>query len=289
MRERHKGRDRERSLKPSWSNRESLHVLRSHRHRLRPRRLCLRDPGRPARPESRGRREDARRLAAPASTSAAFPSKALLYASEMFAEAGHGLAPLRRHRRHARARSAAMMKHKDDTVAANVNGVAFLFKKNKIDAFHRHRHDRRARQGRCQQRRRRVDANARDARRSSSPPARMSRACRASRSTRRPSSPRPARCPRRSRRTRLLIVGAGIIGLELGSVWARLGAEVTVVEFLDRILPGMDGEVAKQFQRMLEKQGFMFHLGHKVDQRRQDGIGAQGQHRARRGRRGADA
>ena len=55
-----------------------------------------------------------------------------------------------------------------------------------------------------------------------------------------------------------------MIGLELGSVWRRLGAEVTVVEFLDRILPGMDGEVAKQFQRMLEKQGFKFHLGHKV-------------------------
>ena len=55
-----------------------------------------------------------------------------------------------------------------------------------------------------------------------------------------------------------------MIGLELGSVWGRLGAEVTVVEFLDRILPGTDAEVAKQFQRMLEKQGFRFHLGHKV-------------------------
>ena len=63
---------------------------------------------------------------------------------------------------------------------------------------------------------------------------------------------------------RLMVVGAGVIGLELGSVWRRLGAEVTVVEFLDRILPGMDSEVAKQFQRLLEKQGFDFHLGHKV-------------------------
>jgi dihydrolipoamide dehydrogenase len=63
---------------------------------------------------------------------------------------------------------------------------------------------------------------------------------------------------------KLLIVGAGVIGLELGSVWRRLGAEVTVVEFLDRILPGMDGEVAKQFQRILEKQGFVFRLGTKV-------------------------
>ena len=63
---------------------------------------------------------------------------------------------------------------------------------------------------------------------------------------------------------RLLVVGGGYIGLELGSVWRRLGSEVTVVEFLDRILPGMDGEVAKQFQRILEKQGFAFRLGAKV-------------------------
>jgi dihydrolipoamide dehydrogenase len=63
---------------------------------------------------------------------------------------------------------------------------------------------------------------------------------------------------------KLLIVGAGVIGLELGSVWHRLGAEVMVVEFLDRILPGMDGEIAKQFQRLLEKQGFVFKLGAKV-------------------------
>src|SRR6202041_1770106 len=63
---------------------------------------------------------------------------------------------------------------------------------------------------------------------------------------------------------KLLVVGAGVIGLELGSVWARLGADVTVVEYLDRILPGMDGEVAKQFQRLLEKQGFAFKLGAKV-------------------------
>jgi dihydrolipoamide dehydrogenase len=63
---------------------------------------------------------------------------------------------------------------------------------------------------------------------------------------------------------KLLIVGAGVIGLELGSVWHRLGARVTVVEFLDRILPGMDGEIARQFQRILEKQGFAFKLGAKV-------------------------
>jgi dihydrolipoamide dehydrogenase len=62
----------------------------------------------------------------------------------------------------------------------------------------------------------------------------------------------------------LVVVGGGYIGLEMGSVWQRLGAEVTVVEFLDRIVPGMDGEIAKTFQRILKKQGFAFRLSTKV-------------------------
>ncbi|MFZ0072083.1 MAG: FAD-dependent oxidoreductase, partial [Xanthobacteraceae bacterium] len=62
----------------------------------------------------------------------------------------------------------------------------------------------------------------------------------------------------------LLIIGAGVIGLELGSVWRRLGAQVHVIEFLDRILPGIDAEVARQFQRILEKQGMTFQLSSKV-------------------------
>ena len=63
---------------------------------------------------------------------------------------------------------------------------------------------------------------------------------------------------------RLVVIGAGVIGLELGSVWRRLGSEVLVVEYLDRILPGIDGEVAKQFQRILTRQGFAFKLSSKV-------------------------
>jgi dihydrolipoamide dehydrogenase len=62
----------------------------------------------------------------------------------------------------------------------------------------------------------------------------------------------------------LVVIGAGVIGLELGSVWHRLGAEVTVVEFLDRIVPTLDTDVARDFQRILEKQGFKFRLGAKV-------------------------
>jgi dihydrolipoamide dehydrogenase len=63
---------------------------------------------------------------------------------------------------------------------------------------------------------------------------------------------------------RMLVVGAGYIGLELGSVWRRLGSEVTVVEFLDRITPGLDGEIGRQFQRILTRQGMKFHLSTKV-------------------------
>ena len=63
---------------------------------------------------------------------------------------------------------------------------------------------------------------------------------------------------------RLVVIGGGYIGLEMGSVWRRLGSEVTVVEFLDRILPGMDGEVSKVMERLLQKQGIAFKLGTKV-------------------------
>jgi dihydrolipoamide dehydrogenase len=62
----------------------------------------------------------------------------------------------------------------------------------------------------------------------------------------------------------LVVIGGGVIGLELGSVWRRLGAEVTVIEFLDRITPGMDNEISTAFQKILVKQGFKFKLGHKV-------------------------
>jgi dihydrolipoamide dehydrogenase len=71
----------------------------------------------------------------------------------------------------------------------------------------------------------------------------------------------------------LVVVGAGYIGLELGSVWRRLGAEVTVVEFLDRIVPTMDGEVAKHFQRILKRQGLAFRLSTKVTEAKAGGKG----------------
>ena len=190
------------------------------------------------------------------------PSKALLYASEMFEEAGHGLAPLGVVVGAPKLDLAAMMKHKDETVASNVAGVAFLFKKNKIDWV--------VGEGRIAapgkvvvkgadgketilEAKRIVIATGSDVARL--PGVEIDEKTIVS-STGALALAKPPK--------KLIVVGAGVIGLELGSVWRRLGAEVTVVEFLDRILPGMDGEVAKQFQRMLEKQGFTFHLGHKV-------------------------
>ena len=72
---------------------------------------------------------------------------------------------------------------------------------------------------------------------------------------------------------KMVVIGGGVIGLELGSVWSRLGAKVTVVEFLDRIIPGADGDIAKSFQKVLEKQGFEFKLGTKVTKAEKKGKG----------------
>ena len=63
---------------------------------------------------------------------------------------------------------------------------------------------------------------------------------------------------------KLVVIGAGVIGLELGSVWRRLGSEVTVLEYLDRILPGMDTDLAKEAHKIFKKQGIKFELGSKV-------------------------
>ena len=190
------------------------------------------------------------------------PSKALLYASEMFEEAGHGMASLGVIVPAPKLDLAAMMKHKDDTVSANVNGVAYLFKKNKINWVQGEA--RIAAAGKVAVK----GADGNDA----SLETKAIVIATGSDVARLPgveidektvvSSTGALSLPKVPKK--LIVVGAGIIGLELGSVWRRLGAEVAVVEFLDRILPGMDGEVARQFQRLLEKQGFAFHLGHKV-------------------------
>jgi dihydrolipoamide dehydrogenase len=73
---------------------------------------------------------------------------------------------------------------------------------------------------------------------------------------------------------KMIVIGAGVIGLELGSVWSRLGCEVEVIEFLDKITPTMDGEISKNFQRILEKQGIKFRLSSKVINVKKDKKGA---------------
>jgi dihydrolipoamide dehydrogenase len=190
------------------------------------------------------------------------PSKALLHVSEKFAEAAHELAGFGVLTGKPQLDLLTMMKHKDENVAANVNGVGFLFKKNKIAAY--------IGLGTISAPGE-VEVKASDG--SSKKLATKNIVI----ATGSEAAPLPViEVDERAIVTstgalsfekmpgKLLVIGAGIIGLELGSVWCRLGAEVTVVEFLDRILPGTDGEVAKQFQRILEKQGFGFRLGHKV-------------------------
>jgi len=190
------------------------------------------------------------------------PSKALLYASEKFEEVEHEVAALGVVTGKPKLDMPAMMKHKDDTVAANVNGVAFLFKKNKIESFigsgailSAGKVEVTAEDGAKQivETKNIVIATGSDV--AQLPGVEIDEKTIVSSTGALELKKVPGK---------LLIVGAGVIGLELGSVWHRLGADVTVVEFLDRILPGMDDEVAKTFQRILEKQGFKFHLGQKV-------------------------
>jgi dihydrolipoamide dehydrogenase len=200
------------------------------------------------------------------------PSKALLYASEKFEEAGHEFPALGIIAGKPKLDMAAFHKHKDDTVAANVNGVAFLFKKNKVEPFigagkilAPGKVEVTATDGSTQvlETKNIVIATGSDV--TPLPGVEIDEKIVVS-ST--------GALELKAVPKKLVVVGAGVIGLELGSVWQRLGAEVTVVEFLDRILPGMDLETAKQFQRMLEKQGFKFHLEQKVTKVEKSGSGA---------------
>jgi dihydrolipoamide dehydrogenase len=190
------------------------------------------------------------------------PSKALLYASEMFDEAGHGLAPLGVVVSPPKLDLPAMMKHKDVTVAANVNGVAFLFKKNKIDWVSGE--GRIAAPGRVIAKDADGKENTLDTKAiviaTGSDVARLPGVDINEKTIVSSTGALSLLAPPK----KLIVVGAGVIGLELGSVWRRLGSEVTVVEFLDRVLTGIDGEAARLMQRTLEKQGFVFHLSHKL-------------------------
>jgi dihydrolipoamide dehydrogenase len=189
------------------------------------------------------------------------PSKALLHASHAYDEAKHAFAPM--------GIDASpvldlpkMQAFKREGVKGNVDGVAYLLKKNKIDSYFGTGRIVKSGQvavtspsGETQtlETKSIVIATGSDVARLPGIDINERRIVSSTGALDLPSVPR-----------KLLVIGAGVIGLELGSVWRRLGADVLVIEYLDRILPGIDNEIARSFQRLLEKQGLAFRLGSKV-------------------------
>ncbi len=202
------------------------------------------------------------------------PSKALLYASEMFHQAGHGMAALGVDVGTPKLDLAKMMGHKDAVVKANVEGVAFLFKKNKIDRFTgmgkvlgEGKVAVTATDGTVSEIETRNIIIATGSDVAGIPGVKVDIDEKVIVSS--TGAIALDKVP-----DTLIVVGGGVIGLELGSVWARLGAKVTVIEYLDGILGGMDQEVSRQFQRILAKQGLTFKLGSKVTGVEASGDGA---------------
>ncbi len=189
------------------------------------------------------------------------PSKALLHASEFFHEAGHGFAHLGINVK-PKLDLEKMQAYKQEGIDGNTTGVAYLLKKNKVDTYQGlgtiaaagqvhvtpQNGDPQVLSGKAI-----VIATGSDV--APLPGIEIDENQIVSSTGALELSTVPKK---------LIVVGAGVIGLELGSVWRRLGSEVLVVEFLDRIVPGIDSEVAKTFQRALKKQGLTFKLGHKV-------------------------
>jgi dihydrolipoamide dehydrogenase len=190
------------------------------------------------------------------------PSKAMLHASELYEEAGHNFAQMGVKVGKPSVDLEALLKYKQQNVDGNVKGVDFLFKKNKIEAFHgvgrivsQGKVEVKGDDGKTQtlETKNIVIATGSDVAGLNGIDIDEKRVVSST------GALDLAKVPEK-----LLVVGAGIIGLELGSVWRRLGAQVTIVEFLDHILPGIDGEVARQFHRLLQKQGVAFKLSSKV-------------------------
>jgi dihydrolipoamide dehydrogenase len=190
------------------------------------------------------------------------PSKALLQASEKFHEAAHGLSAFGVEVGPPKLDLAKMQGHKDKVVDASVKGVAFLFKKNKV--AHLAGAGRIVGPGKVEvalnaggkevlEAKAIVIATGSDVMPLNGVEIDEKRIVSSTGALILDSVPKT-----------MVVVGGGYIGLEMGSVWRRLGTEVTVVEFLDRIVPGMDGEIGKAFQRVLGKQGFKFKLSTKV-------------------------
>jgi dihydrolipoamide dehydrogenase len=201
------------------------------------------------------------------------PSKAMLHASEMFEQAGHGFAALGIKVGKPELDLKAMMAHKDATVKSNVDGVAFLMKKNKVDV-HRGTGSI-AGPGKVKvageggetllEARNIVIATGSDV--AGIPGVNVGIDEKVVVSS--TGALELAKVP-----ASMIVVGGGVIGLELGSVWSRLGAKVIVIEYLDKLLGGMDGEISKQFQRIIAKQGIDVRLSSKVTGVEKSGKGA---------------
>jgi dihydrolipoamide dehydrogenase len=191
------------------------------------------------------------------------PSKALLQSSHVFEETAHDLKAHGVVVGDVRLDLAQMLKRKDEVVSATTKGVSFLFKKNKVTAI----------TGTA-----RIDAAGKvevlgdDGAVTQTLETGNILIASGSEVTPLPGVTIDEKTIVSSTGAlelqavpkRMAVIGAGIIGLELGSVWRRLGSEVTMIEFLDRIAPGVDNEITKHFQRALEKQGLKFRLGRKV-------------------------
>ena len=182
------------------------------------------------------------------------PSKALLHASEMVHEAEGNFATMGIIAKSVSVDVPKMLAYKQGVVDGNVKGIEFLFKKNKVDWLKGW--GRITAKGEVT-----VDGTAHKAKNiviatGSEPSPLKGVEVDQERVVDSTGALELKAVPKN-----LVIIGAGVIGLELGSVWGRLGAKVTVIEFLDQITPGQDGEVAKQFQRILTKQGFTFIMG----------------------------
>jgi len=185
------------------------------------------------------------------------PSKALLQSSEKFTEAGHALAMHGVKVEGVGLDLKTMMARKDKVVGENTRGVEFLFKKNKVTwikgAGRIAAADTIEVGGESIKTKAIVIATGSDV--VALPGVEIDEKRIVSSTGALALSEVPKR---------FVVIGGGYIGLEMGSVWRRLGSQVTVVEFLDRITPGMDAEIAKHLQRVLQRQGFSFKLGTKV-------------------------
>ena len=203
------------------------------------------------------------------------PSKALLHATDMFAEASHALPEFGVDIGKPKLNLGKMMGHKHATVKSNVEGIAFLMKKNKIEVYNGT--GKVLGEGRVEVASDKGDplqletaniviATGSDVAGIPGVDVAFDEKVIVS-ST---GALELSKVPKH-----LIVGGGGVIGLELGSVWARLGAEVTVIEFLDKVLGPMDGDVSKQFQRLLAKQGMTFKLSSKVTEVKRSGKGAE--------------